>query len=65
MISCCKECHEQGNSYLGCHGKCEKYKMEQKRNKDILKQKIKDNLVNSTSKTLYYNRKHTKQHKPK
>jgi len=65
MNSCCKECHEQGNSYLGCHGKCEKYKMEQKENKRILKQRINDNILDDTVKTLYYIRKHTKQYKPK
>lgn len=33
----CKECHTQGNNYLGCHDSCEKY-LEVKR----IKQDIKD-----------------------
>ena len=39
----CKECHEKGENFLGCHDKCEKYKefkrLSKEANDKVSKQK--------------------------
>lgn len=39
MYTPCKECHEKGESYLGCHGKCQKY-IEWKAERDAIRAEV-------------------------
>lgn len=64
-IKCCKECHEKGNNYIGCHSKCEQYKKEYEMNEETKQKRFKDMAVHNAIRSLDIHRTRTKQHKPK
>ena len=55
-ITCCKECHEQGNSYIGCHSKCEKYLKERDEHEIEKEKRRQDKMLNSLVIQLYNTR---------
>lgn len=53
-VAPCKECHAKGESYIGCHDKCEKFKKFREGvdslNKTIRKEKALNGLLNGYNK---------------